>query len=973
MHEENEMDIRSDELMHYGMPRRSGRYPWGSGDDPYQHGSSDFLNRVEEMRKSGMSDKDIMTQLGMKSREFRAKESNAKNERKLYLRSTAQTLADRGLSVTEIAEKMDIPWSTAKSYVTSREATSTKGTKADNLAKFLEQQIDEKGFIDIGAGVELELGQSKESMKKAQLILEKDGYKVYKGQLEQVTNPGKNTTMLVACGPKATYTDVYGIKDGALRTGKVQSVKEYSSNDGGVTYGKSLPPTSISSKRIYIRYGDGEGSDSGLDKDGTIEIRPGVKDLSLGNSHYAQVRIAVDGTHYMKGMALYSDNIPKGYDIVFNTNKPKSKDTMGFDPDGTPNASGVLKPMKNDPDNPFGVLLKLNGQSLYKDPNGKYVDADGDKASLSAVNKLREEGDWSDYSKKLPSQFLAKQNLSLVKNQLNEDILDRKAQYDDIKSLTNPTIKKHFLNEFAETCDKAAYQLKAAALPRQAYQVIIPTPNLKDNEIYAPNFKNGEKVALVRFPHGGTFEIPILKVNNNNPEAKKILGQAKDAVGINKNNADRLSGADFDGDTVLVIPTGKNKITDIKATPQLGGLKGFDPKDSYGTEERIVKDKDGKDIHEYISRDTGLPIKVMSDTQKQMGVVSNLITDMTIRGASDSEMARAVRHSMVVIDAEKHHLDYKKSELDNGIKELQKAYQGHYDLDGNWKEGGASTLLSRAKGEYSVTKRKGEAQINKIDPKTGKLVREDLPEGAQYWKDDPNATYINKNGKEITRTQKSKQMLEVRDANQLSSGSLVEAEYARYANTMKAMANEARKEMLHTGNLIFDRKAKEIYKEEVDSLDKKAKAAMLNAPRERQAQIIASGKVNAMIQSNPTLVNEKDHLKKLRQQALNDARISVGAGSKYIDKDGNIKTKRIDITDKEWEAIQAGAISESKLKTILTKADKDSLMQRALPRKGKDISASTIKRIEQYKKSGCTPSQIAEALNMSTDTIRKYM
>ena len=46
--------IESDTLEHYGMPRRSGRYPYGSGDDPYQHGR-DFLGRVEELRKQGFT------------------------------------------------------------------------------------------------------------------------------------------------------------------------------------------------------------------------------------------------------------------------------------------------------------------------------------------------------------------------------------------------------------------------------------------------------------------------------------------------------------------------------------------------------------------------------------------------------------------------------------------------------------------------------------------------------------------------------------------------------------------------------------------------------------------------------------------------------------------------------------------------------------------------------------------------------
>lgn len=963
------IDISNDEsLEHYGMPRRSGRYPWGSGDDPYQHGSSDFITRVEDCKKQGMSDKEIMAQMGMKSKEFRTKMSIAKNERKLYQINTAKTLSDRGLSVTEIAEKMNIPWSTAKNYVTTKESPDSV-TKAESTAKLLKDEIDKKGFIDVGTQVERELGISKERLDQAKELIKRDGYNVYGGRLDQVTNPMQKTTFSVACGPKATYGDVFGV-NGAIRTGNVKTITEYSSNDGGLTYGKSLPPKSVSSKRIYVRYAE----DGGLDRDGTIEIRPGVKDLSLGNSRYAQVRIGVDDTHYLKGMALYSDNIPKGYDIVFNTNKSAGKKMMGFDPDGKPDASGVLKPMKKDSDNPFGVLLKLNGQSFYDDPKGEYTNSEtGKKQSLSCINKLREEGDWSDYSRKLPSQFLAKQNISLVKNQLNEDILDKRAQYNDIKSLTNPTLKKYYLSEFAETCDKAAYQLKAAALPRQAYQVIIPTPNMKDNEIYAPNFKNGEKVALVRFPHGGTFEIPILKVNNNNPEAKKILGQAKDAVGINKTNADRLSGADFDGDTVLVIPTGKNKITDIKSTPQLAGLKGFDPKDSYGTSERVVKDKDGKDVYEYVSNETGLPIKVMTDTQKEMGIVSNLITDMTIRGASDSELARAVRHSMVVIDAEKHHLDYKKSEIDNDIASLKKDYQGHYDLEGNYKTGGASTLLSRAKGETSVIKRKGDPRINKIDPKTGKLAREDLEEGAQYWIDDPDAAYVDAKGNTKYRMQKSKQMLEVRDANLLSSGSSVETEYARYANTMKAMANDARKELIHTGNLKYDKNAQSIYKDEIKSLNEKVETALLNKPRERQAQVIATGQVNALIASNPELAKSKDKIKKIRQQAMNDARTAVGAGSRYVDKDGVIRERKIDISDREWDAIQAGAITETKLKVILDKADKDKLMQRALPRRNKEVSASVKERIKHYKAAGCTAAQIAEQLNMSTDTVRQYM
>ena len=169
------------------------------------------------------------------------------------------------------------------------------------------------------------------------------------------------------------------------------------------------------------------------------------------------------------------------------------------------------------------------------------------------------------------------------KKQLKLAIADKEAEYDEICSLTNPTVKKTLLQSFADDCDSAAVHLKAAALPGQKYHVIIPVNSLKDNEIYAPNYENGTQLALIRYPHGGTFEIPICTVNNKHAAARKLLGtDIVDAVGINSKVAERLSGADFDGDTVMCIPTndkaGKVKITSTQA---LKGLEGFDPKEKY--------------------------------------------------------------------------------------------------------------------------------------------------------------------------------------------------------------------------------------------------------------------------------------------------------------------------------------------------------------------------------------------------------
>ena len=642
-------DVTESVLIHYGMPRRSGRYPWGSGDNPYQH-SGDFLSRIAELKSQGLSETEIAKSLNLSSTEYRAYKAIAKNERRALDVATAKGLREKGYSLNEIAEKMGY---TNDSSVRSllNEGSEARMNQAQKTAEFLKKQIDEKGMIDVGVGVERELGISKEKLNQALVILEAEGYPVYGGGVPQVTNPGKQTNIKVICPPGTEHKDIYDYEN-------IHSVTDYISHDGGETYDpKWVYPKSMDSNRLQIRYAE----EGGIDKDGVVEIRRGVDDLSLGASHYAQVRILVDGTHYIKGMAVYSDDLPKGVDVLFNTNKKQ----------GTP-MKDVLKKIKDDPENPFGSLIKegivdpdkgdgqKGGQSYYYDKNGK--------KQLSLINKRAEEGDWGEWADKLPSQFLSKQNLSLVKKQLGLAASDKVSEFDEICSLTNPTVKKALLKSFADDCDSAAVHLQAAALPRQKYQVILPITSMKDTEVYAPNYKNGETVALIRYPHGGTFEIPILTVNNKQPEARKVLGTTpKDAVGINSKVAERLSGADFDGDTVMIIPcNSKGSKIKITSTPPLKGLEGFDPKAEY-------PEKKG--------------MKYMKNTQTEMGKISNLITDMTLKGASQDELARAVRHSMVVIDAEKHKLDYKQSESDNGIASLKKKYQGRVDEDGRYHEG----------------------------------------------------------------------------------------------------------------------------------------------------------------------------------------------------------------------------------------------------------------------------------------------
>lgn len=887
-----------DFLMHYGVKRRSGRYPWGSGDNPFQHGG-DFLSRVEELQGQGKTEKQIADELKMSTTDLRMQVRVAKHERRMVLADRAKSLREEGKTLDEIAKIMGYNNDSSVRALLN-ENTATNKNKARQTAERLKQELAEKGALDVGTGAERELGVSSGVLQEALFILETEGYNRFGVGVPQVNNPKNRTITPIISVPDIDQRQVY--QDLSL----VKSVGEYHSTDGGESWDKREYPASISSDRVKIRYAE----EGGLAKDGVIELRRGVPDLDLGASHYAQVRIMVDGTHYLKGMAMYSEDMPDGVDIIFNTNKRS----------GTPKLD-VLKKIQNDPDNPFGAFIKAGGQSHY-------IDEDGTE-KLSAINKLKEEGDWDKMSKNLSSQFLSKQPIKLIQTQLNLTYADSADEFAEICSLTNPTVKKKLLMDFADECDSAVVHLKAAALPRQSTQVILPLTAMKETEIYAPNYRDGEKVALVRYPHGGTFEIPILTVNNKNKSAISILGpRTRDAVGINSKVAERLSGADFDGDQVVVIPTGGK--VNIKSTPALTGLQGFDAKVEYSTE--------GK---------TGIRLLSKEATQIEMGKISNLITDMTLKGAPESDIVKAVKHSMVVIDAAKHKLDYKRSEQENDIATLRKKWQGYIDENGK-ERGGASTLLSRRKQDVEVPERQGSGRIDK---QTGQVIYKES-----------GRTYLDAKGREVQAKTKAKLLNATDDIKTLSSGTLVEDAYAEYANKMKALANKARIEYVNTPTLARSASAAKTYQPEVDRLTSALRTAQLNAPREREAQRIANARVQAKIKDNN--ITDKDEISKIRRASISDARIETGA---------NGKETRITISDGEWEAIQAGAISDTTLKEILRYADPDIVRERATPRTRTEVSEARANRIRAMANSGHTNAEIADALNLSPSSVSRIL
>lgn len=914
--------LGSQDALHYGMPRRSGRYPWGSGDRPYQH-SGDFLSTYERMKASGAKDSEIATFMNINSQDLPIFVKAAKHERRRLDVKRVESLKADGKSNREIGRIMGIAESSVRSLLDPN--TSERKDRAQEVAEKLKAELLEKRMLDVGRGSEAILGVSRECLMEAIYILEnEDNFNLYPMGISTGKHKQSNTQILTL--PEYEYQDVY------KRQGDIQTPGDYYSPDNGKTFNKLERPSSLNSSRVYIRYAE----DGGLEKDGVMEFRKNVPDLDMGGVHYAQVRVLVDDNKYMKGMAMYADDIPEGYDVVYNTNKKR-----GTDP------SDVFKKAKSDPDNPFGAAIKANGQTYFIDPET------GEKI-LSPVNKLKEEGDWNDMSKTLSSQFLSKQSKTLISQQLDQTFKNYEAELEEIKQINNPVLRKEFLKDFADDCDSATVHLKAAALPRQRTQVILPLTDMPDTQVYAPNFRTGEEVVLIRFPHGTIAEIPRLTVNNENKKAKSIMGQAKDAIGINPSVAGILSGADFDGDTVLVIPV--NDKVKVNNKKPYAGLIGYEPKELYSLNTQIkafekkypgIENKKEEVYIKKFKKEYGISLMASGSVQKEMGMISNLITDMTLMGADDKEIERAVKHSMTVIDANKHKLDYKQSYIDNDIDGLKRAYQykGIDPETGKEKYGGAATLLSKRNQTIRVPERKGSGIIDK---ETGEVS----------YRESGRTYYDKKTGTYKQAQTEVKLFSTVKDFKDMSSGTIQEDLYAEYANNLRALANQARVEYVNTKTTAKNTESSKKYANEVSSLNTKLLVAKKNAPLERRANAMANSEVEAKKLDNPDMT--KKEIGKARQIALTKARLIVGASA-----------QKISISDSEWDAIQNNAISASKFTEILKYADADELRQRAMP-KNYTISSTKQKLIKQLADKGYTSADIADQLNVSVSSVLKY-
>jgi predicted transcriptional regulator len=939
-----------DELLHYGTKRHSGRYPWGSGDDSHQH-ENKFLKEYDSLKAQGLSQTEIASSMGMNTTQLRNNITWANSEITAHNTKQAHAMKESGMSNVAIGQKLGVSEATVRNYL-SRQSDSEKVKKQqlDTITDSLKKGVDNTGYLDIGVGVERQLGISRTKFNTVvNKLAEEDGYHVHEIYVKRLNDPSgtKYTTVKVL----TKEPDIENVK---LDSNKIRPLNSWS-DDGSLTLTDTYPPHMLDLKRIKVRYDE----DGGTDKDGLIELRPGVKDLDLGKSRYAQVRIGAGENLYLKGMAAYGEekNFPPGVDIIFNTNKTKDVPI-----------EKVLKKMKMTPDE-------------TEDPSAMF--GSSVRKQKGALNIVNDQGHWDEWNGTISSQFLSKQSTKLIKDRLDATKEGLQKEFDEINSMTNPVVKKYLMDKYIEGLDAKAKHLKAKGLAGTKTHVLLPFPDMNPNEVFAPNFNDGDRVVLVRHPHGGTFEIPDLVVNNKHAEARRMIGtDAKDAVGIHPSVAEKLSGADFDGDTALVIPNNHGM---IKTKGSLKELNGFVPgMYKVGPDSPV-------NIH-IVDKETGEIIntgKTITDKHKQtqMGLVSNLITDMTIKGASDSELARAVKHSMVVIDSEKHNLDWKQSAIDNGISALRRRYQAHTNPETGKQSIGASTLISRSKRKMDISDEN--KIINSVTNSVGKSGYLDISPGAEkvlnVRKETFNATVkkmVKNEGyhvHEITDSKGNKKKVLTKDedessvrknvdkANKIepwefdpdkySSGYAQDQLYSEYVKGVQSVKNNAMKTSLSIKPPAYSKEAAKIYAPELKSMNEKLNTALLNAPKERQAQILT----NKLYYDNVQKDMSKDDIKKLKARSLAKARVAVGA-----------KKTQIDLTAKEWEAIQSGAVSNQKLLQILENANMDIVRKLATPRELK-LNTAKATRARTMLDKGYTLSEVAHVLGVSTTTLREEL
>lgn len=476
-------------LEHYGTKRHSGRYPWGSGDNPYQH-SGDFLSRVEVLKKKGLSEKDILESINdslpkeyqMSLSEFRVAKRTAIHERKTSEYEQIHKLKDEDhLGWTEIANQLGMSESSVRSKYAGN--ADKKAQRAKNIAETLKKEVDKKGMIDVSEGANFALGVTDTELQDAAYTLEAEyGYKRYGVGIKQPTNNRQQTNIMVLAKPEFDQKYAYNHQE------QIDSLGDYHTDDGGETFTKLQRPSSLDSSRVAIRYGD----EGGLDKDGVMEIRRGVPDLDLGKSHYAQVRILVDGDHYLKGMAVYSDDLPDGVDVKLDYKRSeqengipelKQKWQIRVDEEGAIHyggASTLLSRRKQTvrvPERRGSIRVdKETGEYIYKESGRTFVDPKTGKKRKAedTVSLISETKD----ARTLSSGTIQENLYADFSNKLKAMANQARKEAANMKGLEySPSAAKTYAPEVASLKEK--YNNMIANKPKERKAMLIANANIK--------------------------------------------------------------------------------------------------------------------------------------------------------------------------------------------------------------------------------------------------------------------------------------------------------------------------------------------------------------------------------------------------------------------------------------------------------------------------------------------------------------
>ena len=194
--------IRTEEehLEHYGTPRRSGRYPWGSGQSETTRNKT-FLDDVETLKKRGMTEPQIAQAMGITTTVLRARKSVAIEQTRLANQyQQARRLREKGCSHQAIADRMGLAGESSVRALL-RDSEKDKAEAVASTTNMLKNQVAEKKYIDVGKGVEAQIDVTQSRLNTAVVALKELGYAVHNIHIPQISNPGRFTTMKVLAAP----------------------------------------------------------------------------------------------------------------------------------------------------------------------------------------------------------------------------------------------------------------------------------------------------------------------------------------------------------------------------------------------------------------------------------------------------------------------------------------------------------------------------------------------------------------------------------------------------------------------------------------------------------------------------------------------------------------------------------------------------------------------------------------------------